>query len=189
MLAISRPMSFGLFSSPPHSARLTVSTMISAGFAAVAARQILERGDDVGGGLRVAEIERPADHLERQLALQWLVFDAQGDGATGDHAGAFQRDVEHRALFHLAAVPRAAGGDVQAEVLDQPTDLPEPGSPYQTRHLADGEEMMDEPDLLAGSCSGRQIRCRAGCGRCVAESRRAAACRCRSSRARPRPDR
>ena len=36
-------------------------------FATMAPRQVLERGDDVGGNLRVAEVERPADHLERQL--------------------------------------------------------------------------------------------------------------------------
>ena len=148
MLAISGPMSFGLFSSPPHRARRHRVDDDQTGLAAVALRQILERGDDVGGDLRVAEIERPAHHLERQLALQQAMFDAPSDGAACDHGGAFERHIEHRTLLDLAAVPDAAGRNVQAEILDADR-LAAARLAVPDGNFTDGEQMMHEPDLAA----------------------------------------
>ena len=114
----------------------------------MAPRQVLERGDDVGGNLRVAEVERPADHLERQLCSREAVFEPPGNGAALHHVGAFERHIQHRALFHLAPVPDAADRNVQAEVLD-PHRLAGARFAVPDADLADGEKMVHEPDLLA----------------------------------------
>ena len=114
----------------------------------MAPRQVLERGDDVGSNLRVAEVERPADHLEGQLLARKAVFEPPGNGAALHHVGAFERHIEHRALFHLAPVPSAADRNVQAEVLD-PHRLAGARFAIPDADLADGEEMVHEPDLLA----------------------------------------
>ena len=114
----------------------------------MAPRQVLERGDDVGSNLRVAEVERPADHLERQLLSGEAVLEPPGNGAALHHVGAFERHIQHSALFHLAPVPDAADRNVQAEVLD-PHRLAGARFAVPDADLADGEKMVHEPDLPA----------------------------------------
>ena len=76
------------------------------------------------------------------------MFEPPGNGAALHHVGAFERNIKHRALFHLAPVPNAADRNVQAEVLD-PHRLAGARFTVPDADLADGEKMVHEPDLLA----------------------------------------
>ena len=147
-LAISAPISFGLFSSPPHSARLHGVDDHQARIAAVAPGKVGQRRDDFGGDIVIAKVERPAHHPDRQPPGHHVMLDAERQRTARHYRGAFQRNIQHGGLFHLAAEPRQPRGQVQPDVLRQHR-LARTGFAVERRQFADRQEVVHQPLLAA----------------------------------------
>src|SRR5262249_53549088 len=102
----------------------------------------------LNGDLGIAEVQRPANDLERQQGSGQSMLNTERDGAAFDHGGAFQGDVENRRTLYPPAMPVYAGSDMQPGILGQDRFA---ASWFSVGHrdLAGGKQVMYQPALVA----------------------------------------